>query len=111
MKFKIIWWYLFNKERFRNYIILRWLKKAKKFYIEKKVDGMCWALMTTVPKKHLKLRIGSIVDVIPQYSPEYFNTRVIEEGSDEGYWWPVKDRESRIKAFDKLIDDYQSLVK
>lgn len=43
-----------------------------------------------------------ISDIIPEFKPETFN-------ADKPYhypWWSTSDRESRIKAFDKLIEIY-----
>lgn len=113
MKLKMIWWYFFDKQRYRDYIILRWLKRAKEYYIkEANWEGMCYALVSTAPKQFSVRRYNEIRSFIPQYYPDYFDIQIIEDEFDEeGYWWPIEDRESRIKAFDKLIAEYQLLLK
>lgn len=44
-----------------------------------------------------------IVKAIPEYKPSTFG---LDREGAKGAWWPVCDRESRIKAFDKLIEIY-----
>jgi hypothetical protein len=45
----------------------------------------------------------NIVDKIPEFKPENFD---YIHRSPDGAWWAMSDRESRIKAFDKLIEIY-----
>lgn len=40
--------------------------------------------------------------IIPEYTPKTFGSKA----RTGALWWPHTDRESRIKAFDKLIEIY-----
>ena len=44
-----------------------------------------------------------IVKVIPEYKPSTFGS---DREDAKGAWWLSTDKESRIKAFDKLIEIY-----
>lgn len=124
MKLKVIIWYLFNKDKYHTYNILKWIKKAKEYYISRINDpeykylniGMCWALVSTIPfsikKRYGKITYELLSIVIPEYTPEYFNTEEIDDESNNyGFWWPRNATQSRIEAFDKLIKVYENKLK
>lgn len=118
-KIKSLYWYFFNKKKYRNYIILNWIKKTKEYYCNEHMPGMCYSFANTLPKylkKEWNLTEPSykkIKHFIPEYYPEFFETHEIEydeelnNSAEEGYWWHIPDREPRIKAFDKLIEIYE----
>lgn len=78
--------------------ILRDIKKAKRYFQEGKVDYMCFAFRAV----DTKYRYKSINNIIPEFNREFLNAYYKEIQA----WWPWSDRESRIKAFDKLIEIY-----
>lgn len=80
------------------------LIKAKEAYLDciehnGVLYGMCYYIRS-IPEV---LYYIPIAEQIPK-----FNERFLLGTSDLilGYWWPHTDTESRIKAFDKLIDYY-----
>ena len=116
---KVLYWFHFNKKKYNNYLILKWIKRAKKRYINEHKDGMCTSLAYTIPTQ-IKLNIiqiyslkngnfSVIKEIIPEYYPEFFGTKKIEDcfSFNEGYWWKIEDRDSRINAFNKLIEIYE----
>lgn len=96
---KSFYWYFFNRKRYNTYKILKWIIKAKKYFIKYNCDGMCIALLNT--NNHLSFY--RIKDYILEYYPKFFNT----EEDDNGYWWKPDDKASRICAFNKLIRIYK----
>ena len=118
MKLKTIWWYLSNKDKYHNYVILCWIKAAKKYYLQGKTRGMCYSFSRTIPTIFMKkapfnLPAEVIRHYISEYYPEYFNTKVIDDpcSCDYEFWWPTSNKESRLKAFDKLIQVYENKLK
>lgn len=88
------------KERRRRKSILKDIKKAKNIYISCNIPYMCNCFMLVDYDKYG--RPEKISEIIPEFKPETFN-------ADKPYhypWWSPSDRESRIKAFDKLIEIY-----
>lgn len=88
--------------RKRRKRILKDIKEAKKVYLDYKENYMCWCF------RHVdKDRYGYLED-IQKYIPEFNRTDMNAEiwAFYNSQWWDVCDRESRIKAFDKLIDLY-----
>lgn len=83
---------------YRRRRILRDIKKAKRYFQEGKNDFMCHCFMS-VSTKYCKYPIDSI---IPEFNRDFLNANF-----NIGHvWWSWLDRESRIKAFDKLIETY-----
>ena len=114
MKLKVIWWYLFNREKYRNYKILLWIKDAKEYYKRFIYEGLCWCFRETLPEEFITetSKGRQIEKVIPEYHPEFFSTEEICDGSiDDGFWWPGEDIKSRLKALDKLIQVYKDKLK
>lgn len=80
---------------------LRVIKLAKKVYKYRYAGsrGMCAAFeYASCQLKHT------------YKAPPEFN-RVFLGGENKLYWWPMSDIESRIKAFDKLIEIYKNKIK
>lgn len=85
-------------KEYRRRRILRDIKKAKRYFEEWKVSYMCLSFMK-VGTKYCNKPIDSI---IPEFNRDFLNAKY------EGFyiWWDSDDRDSRIKAFDKLIEVY-----
>lgn len=43
--------------------------------------------------------------VIPEFNPEFLGGIQVD---GEDYWWPWREIEPRIRAFDKLMDNYKN---
>ena len=50
---------------------------------------------------------SKIKDIIPEFIPETFGVNI----EYDFYWWNVEDVDSRINAFDKLIEIYKNKLK
>ena len=88
------------RKEYRRRRILRDIKKAKELYEMKMANYMC-ASFILVRKKYFRQPIDSI---IPEFNQDFLNAKYKQ---DYIYpWWDISDRESRIKAFDKLIEVY-----
>lgn len=83
---------------YRRRRILKDIKEAKKCFEETDAKFMCIAFKWS-NKKYLYKPIDSI---IPEFNRDFLNA----EYKDSRAWWDWLDRESRIKAFDKLIEAY-----
>lgn len=88
--------------RKRRKRILKDIKKAKRVYIDNLERYMCYCF------KHVDKDKYQCIDDIQKYIPEFNTTYLNAErwANKHSMWWLVSDRESRIKAFDKLIDLY-----
>lgn len=88
--------------RKRRKRILKDIKKAKKVYLDNKEKFMCYCFKRVDKDKYQCVR--GIQKYIPEFNRRYLNA----EGwaSDYSMWWLIGDRESRIRAFDKLIELY-----
>ena len=80
--------------------ILRDIKRAKKYYQEGRANYMCNALHMV----DIKYREKSIDSIIPEFNRDFLNAKYKQYYHTA--WWDSSDRESRIKAFDKLIEVY-----
>ena len=86
----------------RRKSILKDIKKAKDFYLRHESSYMCICFSWANYKKYGTLE--KIQERIPEFNREFLNA--IKTSCDYGAWWPSDDRDSRIKAFDKLIEIY-----
>lgn len=91
------------KEKRRRNQILKDIKKAKQVFLNEEEDYMCYCFRrVNIEKYNTRYDIRKI---IPEFKPLTF----INNFNPDKYfsaWWPITDRESRIKAFDKLIEIY-----
>ena len=106
--------------------ILELLQKAKKLYLENQGKvGMCWCIKVVADlNKSMEERrdrgqipYASIKAQIPEFNPFYLNASEVQckilsnpflvAGLE--FWWEVTDVESRIKAFDTLIELYENI--
>ena len=78
--------------------ILRDIKKAKKYFQRGMSNCMCPCFEMVNEKYSFK----PIDSIIPEYNRDFLNAKY-KEGI---IWWDRSDIESRIKAFDKLIEVY-----
>lgn len=92
--------------------ILEILKRAKVIYEEYTVTipeyfGMCYAINKATPMEDSLLHSKDIYynDEF-QWIPE-FNREFLGATKEGKYWWPLDDIESRLKAFDILINIYR----
>lgn len=67
--------------------------------------GMCFYLQISISFIfNIYLYYTEIKNIIPEFTPETFGLNV----EYHGLWWKIKDNDSRIKAFDKLIEIYKN---
>lgn len=92
-----------NKENKEKREILEDIKKAKQIFLKRDASFMCYCFRKVNPIKYYT--IIDIREVIPEFRPETF-IKNVNPNNHFGAWWPITDRESRIKAFDKLIEIY-----
>ena len=90
---------------------------AKALYKDKELlqgtRGMCYCLNKVLhdqeefscPYYRIEfIGYSTLLHNFPEFNPKYFkSTASIYE-----YWWDVKDTESRLKAFDTLIELYKN---
>jgi hypothetical protein len=93
-------WFTNYKEKRRRKEILKDIKKAKQYYLEGLADCMCYCFEKVDRDKYYCC--SCIRKIIPEYNPKTLGSNIIVNA----LWWPITDRESRIKAFDKLIEIY-----
>lgn len=105
--------------------ILELLQKAKKLYLEHQGKvGMCWCIKVIANQdKHPleqsrrgQVPYASIKAQIPEFNPFYLKSYkvqyfAINQQLSVGleFWWEIDDIESRIKAFDTLIEIYEDI--
>lgn len=89
------------KERRRRKAILKDIKEATYIYLCGQTPFMLHCFMKVDYDKYGCYE--KIREIIPEFIPETFNVRPAKGCYG---WWLPSDRESRIKAFDKLIEIY-----
>lgn len=97
------WFYNYREKRRRKQRrkqTLKIIKKAKQVYLDDEQDCMCRCFMSAEPSF---LCYKDIVKIIPEFTPPTFGIHKIHPIS---YWWDISDRESRVNAFNKLIEIY-----
>ena len=78
------------------------LKQVKKEYDA--TTGLCYSFKLVLYKYYNKLyTYDHIVKNIPEFNP-----MTLKASAVEGYWWPILDYKSRIKALDYLIELYKN---
>ena len=81
---------------------LKDIKEVKKVYLDYKENYMCLCFRRVDKDKYRYLE--DIQKYIPEFNTTYLNAE--RWANKHSMWWLVSDRESRINAFDKLIDLY-----
>lgn len=105
--------------------ILELLQRAKKLYLSNQGKvGMCWCIKVVANQdKHPieqsrrgQVPYTSIVAQIPEFNPFYLKSYKVQYFAINQqlavgleFWWEVTDVESRIKAFDTLIELYEDI--
>lgn len=89
------------RERCRRKSILKDIENAKQLFVDKRSHYMCICFMLANCKRYHD--INRIREWIPEFNREFCGAKFDRHAA----WWKVEDRESRIKAFDKLIDVYR----
>ena len=79
------------------------IKEAKEIFLKRKDIGMCYALTLAYWNNH-KSMYPKLSENLPEFNRKFLNP---ESNSDNPFWWNRNDKESRIKAFDKLIEIYK----
>lgn len=97
---KIRTWFSNYREKRRRKRILKIIKKAKQAYLDGRSPFMCNCFQMVEYSFNC---YDDIVREIPEFKPSTFGLHVDEI---KGSWWKLSYRESRIKAFDKLIEIY-----
>lgn len=84
-------------KEYRRRRILRDIKKAKRYFEKGKTNLMCesFAMVSTKYEK-------PIDSIIPEFNVDFLDANY----KRKIIWWDWWDRESRIKAFNKLIEVY-----
>lgn len=88
-------------ERPNHEDILNDIKKAKDIYLSGKTMCMCQSFYRVDKNKYDNY--DKIQKRIPKFKPETFN---VDPKLLLDFWWPIRDIDSRIKAFNKLIEIY-----
>ena len=105
--------------------ILELLVKAKKLYLENQGKvGMCWCIKVVANENKSReeqrdkghVPYASINAQIPEFNPFYLKSYkvqyfAINQQLSVGleFWWEIDDIESRIRAFDTLIELYEDI--
>jgi hypothetical protein len=90
-------WFSNRKRRKQK---LEIIKKAKQVYLDNKSPYMCCCFRKVEPSFNC---YEDIVNEIPEFKPSTFGLYI---NDTNGFWWSIYDRQSRIDAFDKLIEIY-----
>ena len=91
-------------KKLSNKEIVKILERAKNLYINfchTSKNGMCHYIMIAYYElygKHIMVYQTSMI--IPKFKP------IFCKGDKAMYWWDLNDTESRINAFNKLIEYY-----
>lgn len=96
-------WY----ERRRKKRILKIIKAAKQNFLDNKSDYMCLCFYDVCYPKFWDYN-RNIQAMIPEFNRLTMGATTPKNTS---IWWFADDRESRIKAFDKLIEIYENKIK
>lgn len=87
--------------RKRSEETLKDIKKAKDVYLNEATISICHSFCRVNNIRYNSY--DKIQQRIPEFKPETFN---VDPKRLHDFWWPLRDRDSRIKAFDKLIEIY-----
>lgn len=91
-------------------LIVNVLKKTKQFLIKSdKYIGMCECIKCVCYINYIKYTtLQCIKQNIPEFSYLYLVSKIDMDVPVHDYWWDPSDKQSRIEAFDKLIDLYKN---
>ena len=94
-------WFSNYREKRRRKQALEIIKSAKQAFLNGSSPFMCNCFYIVEPT--FQYCYYNIIDKIPEFKPSTFGLHV---GDVKGGWWVLSDRQSRINAFDKLIEIY-----
>lgn len=90
--------------------ILDILIRAKEIYMCWDYKGMCSCISASITREfgeqHSWYQSSDIQKFIPEFNVEFLEATTPEYV----FWWHVTDRQSRLNAFDKLIECYRNKV-
>lgn len=105
--------------------VLELLIKSKALYLENKGKaGMCWCIKVIANEGKSReeqsnkghVPYNSIVAQIPEFNPFYLKSYKVQHFAINQhlsigleFWWDIEDSESRIKAFNELIELYEDI--
>lgn len=92
------------KEHRRRKSILKDIKKAKDIYLRHRCDYMCHCFCRVSCRKYWTS--DKIQERIPEFNREFLKAKL---SCTCRAWWKRTDRNSRIEAFDKLIEIYSKI--
>lgn len=90
-----------------NYDILLILHECKYRIIKNECTGICSNLIEILNKRNSCVNIIGLRNIIPELNPIHLCGKYY--GLNE-LWWDITDRDSRIKAIEKIITIYQNKV-
>lgn len=103
-------YYWINKRK--NKEIYLFILAAKYYYISEYNNGRCFGLCLCFQhmyeKYHVRLKLKlttKIRDIIPEFNKEFFNIT-----HTYPFWWELNDYDSRILAFNKLLECYKDKI-
>lgn len=99
--------------RRKNKEIYLFILATKYYYISEynngRKFGLCLSFEHMYQKYHIALnlkRVAKINQIIPEFNKEFFNiTHTLP------FWWDLNDCNSRILAFNKLLQCYKDKIK
>lgn len=69
--------------------------------------GMCFYIQNCISFIfNTHIYYDEIKNIIPEFIPETFGLTI----NNNNHWWNINDINSRIKAFDKLIEIYKNKI-
>lgn len=97
------YWINRRKNRERYLIVLA----AKHYFINNRdanhITGLCYCFNRIINEYTDKDKFN-ITDIIPEFNRKFLNAKNLTDP----WWWDTSDYQSRIKAFNKLLDYYKS---
>lgn len=94
-------WFSNYREKRRRKHTLEIIKRAKQAFLNGSSPFMCNCFYIVEPT--FQYCYYNIIDKIPEFKPSTFG---VNGRNVKGGWWVMSDRQSRINAFDKLIEIY-----
>lgn len=90
--------------------VLDILIRAKEIYMCCSYRGMCSCISTSITQEFDAQSYWYQSSDIQKFIPE-FNVEFLEATTpDFPFWWHISDKQSRLNAFDKLIECYRNKV-
>lgn len=81
-------------------VLLKAIKRVRIYYIEGHAGGLCAALENSIYARGYRGLYNSLEATY--HNREYYHAKGLRTYNYNGYWWPISDVESRLKALDIL---------